>query len=69
MLTETKWIVNCGSGIAPNPEFDTKREAIARYRIEIAIPSYVGPGHRRHASIIKRTVIVEEITPPPLTDD
>jgi hypothetical protein len=59
MLTETKWIVNCGSGLTPNPEFDTKREAIEYFR-QIDEP--------RKRWITKRTVIVEDVTPPPLTD-
>lgn len=59
--TKTEWIVCCGSGLAPNPSFDNEAAAIARYREEVAIPSYIGPGHRRHASVIKRTTITQSV--------
>lgn len=60
----TEWIVSCGSAsAAPNPRFDNEADAIDRYQKEIAIPSYFGPGHRRHASVIKVTKVVEDVTP------
>jgi hypothetical protein len=61
MLTETKWIVESGDFFDPNPpEFDTKREAIEYFR-------QIGQPRKRW--ITKRTTIVEDVTPPPLTDD
>lgn len=63
-LTEVKFIVSCGSaGTAPNPEFDDLKSAIDRYYDEIAIPSYMGDGHKRRAQIIRREIIVEDVTP------
>jgi len=60
----TVWIVSCGSaGVAPSPVFDNEADAIARYEREISTPSYFGPDHRRRASVIKRTTIVEDVTP------
>jgi hypothetical protein len=56
MLTETKWIVD--NGDPQPPEFDTKREAIEYFR-------QIGEPRKRW--ITKRTVIVEDVTPPPLT--
>lgn len=61
-MTKIEWVVVCGSAsVAPNPRFDSEEEALARYRKEIAIPSYFGPGHRRQASVIKVTTTIEEI--------
>jgi hypothetical protein len=60
-VRRVKWVVGCGSGVAPNPEFDNEADAVARYEEEIAIPSYFGPGHSRGAEVIKVTTITERI--------
>jgi len=62
-VTETKYVVTCGSGVAPNPEFDTYPEAIARFEAECSIPSYMGAGHKRQVAIHRRTIVVEDMTP------
>lgn len=61
-----EFVLAAGSaGIAPPRVFTDEAEARAAYAEEVAVPSYFGPGHRRHAQLIKRTMIIEELLPEP----
>lgn len=58
---EVKWLVSVGSGpYGPRP-FDNEAEALAYFEEEMAVPSYMGPGHRRHGGVTKVTTITEKV--------
>jgi len=61
--TTTTWFVSVGGGhYGPHP-FDNEEDAIAHYEAEIAIPSYMGAGHRRHGGVVKVTTIKDVVRP------
>lgn len=61
--TETKWIVECGVGHHPYPEFDNDVDAFTRHREELAIPSYIHRWKLRTSRVIKVTTMYEDVTP------
>ncbi|MGZ2448525.1 hypothetical protein ACVIRO_001279 [Rhizobium ruizarguesonis] len=50
-------------GHTPNPRFDNEADAFARYREEIAIPSYINPSRMRSASVIRVRTLTKDVTP------
>lgn len=58
---KTEWRVSVGSGpYGPRP-FDNEAEALAYFDAEMAVPSYMGSGHRRSGSVVKVTTISEKV--------
>lgn len=67
MTTRTKveWLVSVGGGISGPRPFDSEADALTYYEAEMAIPSYMGAGHKRQGSVTKVTTISEVIRPTP----
>jgi hypothetical protein len=56
-----EFVVCAGSGGSPYRSFPTEAEALRHAEEEAAIPSYFGPGHKRHVSIVRRETITSTI--------
>lgn len=69
MTTKTEWLVSVGSGpYGPRP-FDNEADALAYYEAEMAVPSYMGAGHKRQGSVTKVTTTSEVIRPRPVVTE
>ena len=61
--TEHRWEGQYSTGVAGPAVYDTEEAALARYKTEKAVPSYMGPGHVRHVQVVKvskRTELVRD---------
>lgn len=65
MTTKTEWLVQVGGGHNGPRPFDNEADALAYYEAEMAVPSYMGAGHKRQGSVTKVTTISEAIRPAP----
>jgi hypothetical protein len=55
------YLVGVGSGHYGPREFTDLAEATSYFETEMAVPSYMGPNHRRQGYLTKSTLVTERL--------